>query len=183
MSPEKQRIAIATACGWKCAGHPDQLAATGDFQFAYQFVINPNGEIVTHYSIPDYLNDLNACHEAEKVLTDEQTSAYITTLCLEVQPEPMLHHATAPQRCEAFLRTLGLWEEDGNEPRTEPADVATVIADPLADMRARAEAGDRHAQCTLGDAYAHGMEVAQDRVESDRWYAMFSAPLPTEDAQ
>ena len=71
-----------------------------------------------------------------------------------------------------------LWRSRANEPRSEEADVATVIADPLADMRARAEAGDRHAQCTLGDAYAHGMEVAKDRVESDRWYAMFSAPFP-----
>ena len=58
-----------------------------------------------------------------------------------------------------------------------------IIPDPLADMRARAEAGDRHAQTTLGDAYAHGMEVAQDCAESDRWYAMASAPRPTEDAQ
>ena len=76
-----------------------------------------------------------------------------------------------------------LWRNRANEPRTEEADVATVIPDPLADMRARAEAGDRHAQRTLGDAYAHGMEVAQDRAESDRWYAMASAPSPTEEAQ
>ena len=76
-----------------------------------------------------------------------------------------------------------LWRSRANEPRTEEADVATVIPDPLADMRARAEAGDVDAQRTLGDAYAHGMEVAKDRVESDRWYAMFSAPLPTEEEQ
>lgn len=60
------------------------------------------------------IDDLNACHEMEKVLTNEQTSAYITTLCLEVQPKPMLHHATAAERREAFLRTLGLWEEEAN---------------------------------------------------------------------
>ena len=75
-----------------------------------------------------------------------------------------------------------LWRSRANEPRSEDADVATV-SDPLADMRARAEAGDVDAQRTLGDAYAHGMEVAQDRVESDRWYAMASAARATEEAQ
>ena len=43
-------------------------------------------------------------------------------------------------------------------------------ADPLTELRARAEAGDVYAQCTLGDAYRHGMEVAQDLVESAKWY-------------
>ena len=109
MSPEKQRIAIATACGWT-RGHTGQT----------QWVNDPHGiragwaslRAIADVALPDYLNDLNACHEMEKVLTDEQTAAYITTLCLEVQPDPMLHHATAAEKCEAFLRTLGLWEED-----------------------------------------------------------------------
>ena len=73
-----------------------------------------------------------------------------------------------------------LWRNRANEPRTEEADLATV-SDPLADMRARAEAGDVDAQCTLGDAYAHGMEVAKDRVESDRWYAMANDTRKTEE--
>ena len=138
---------------------------------------------IADVALPDYLNDLNACHEAEKVLTEKGVNAWwgYVAFINRHNPRPFgtetAVHATAAQRCEAFLRTLGLWEEEANEPRNEPADLATV-SDPLADMRARAEAGDRHAQCTLGDAYAHGMEVAKDRVESDRWYAMFSAPLP-----
>jgi hypothetical protein len=59
----------------------------------------------------NYCTDLNAMHEAENVLTRQQTDKYVTTLCLEVQPEPSLHNATARQRAEAFLRTLGKWEE------------------------------------------------------------------------
>ena len=195
MSPEKQRVAIATACGWT-RGH------TGETQW----VSDPHGiragwasmRAIADVALPDYLNDLNACHEAEKVLSTAQKSCFVGWLNY-IHPSADIHysdiekvirrevfclvHTTAAQRYEAFLRTLGLWEEEANEPRSEEADVATVIPDPLADMRARAEAGDRHAQCTLGDAYAHGMEVAQDRVESDRWYAMFSAPIPTEEAQ
>ena len=111
MSPEKQRIAIAKACGWKDCDinwlRKPALLLGSKPTFS-------NGKIISYLvdqTIPNYLNDLNACHEMEKVLTDEQTSAYITTLCLEVQPEPMLHHATAAEKCEAFLRTLGLWEE------------------------------------------------------------------------
>ena len=111
MTPEKQRIAIAQACKWKCFGHPDQILATKNWQFAHQFVISPTGEIVSHNSIPQYLDDLNAMHEAQKMLTGEQVDAYVTTLCLAVQPEPMLHAATAGQRAEAFLRTIGKWEE------------------------------------------------------------------------
>ena len=74
-----------------------------------------------------------------------------------------------------------LWRSRANEPRSEEAVV--TVSDPLADMRARAEAGERKAQFTLGDAYAHGMEVAQDRAESDRWYAMANAVRTTEEAQ
>ena len=176
MSPQKQRIAIAIACGW-----------TNVKPVVVQSVKHQGDDRTVGISsdsgwIPDYLNDLNACHEMEQVLTHDQRIDYMEWLGLSSDEHWYkvwaYVHATAAERCTAFIRTLGLWEKEANEPRTEEADVATVIPDPLADMRARAEAGDRHAQCTLGDAYAHGMEVAKDRVESDRWYAMFSAPFP-----
>ena len=123
MTQEKQRVAIATACGWKCAGHPDQISATQGWQFAYQFVIRPTGELVTHNSIPDYLADLNACHEMEKVLDYEQCEAFSNTVADIVQaanrekdyafPWSFARiHATAAQRAEALLRTLGLWEKE-----------------------------------------------------------------------
>ena len=188
MTQEKQRIAIATACGWQNVTPVVVQNVTHQGDDRTVGISSDSGWV------PDYLGDLNACHEMEKVLDYEQCEAFSTTLADIVHaanrekdyafPWAFARiHATAPQRSEAFLRTLGLWDEEANEPRTEPADVATVIPDPLADMRARAEAGDRHAQRTLGDAYAHGMEVAKDRVESDRWYAMANAPWPTEDAQ
>ncbi len=60
----------------------------------------------------NYHGDLNAMHEAEKVLTKEQEDEYTVTLCIEVQPEPRLFHATAAQRAEAFLRTIGKWEDE-----------------------------------------------------------------------
>lgn len=53
-------------------------------------------------------NDLNAMHEAEKVLTVKCFNNYVMEL-LDFIHEPIL--ATARQRAEAFLRTLGKWEE------------------------------------------------------------------------
>lgn len=78
--------------------------------------ISSNAIWVTH--CPDYCTDLNAMHEAEKWLTELNWFTYISELAQIVrfpkQPEVQLRqsiHATARQRAEAFLRTLGKWEE------------------------------------------------------------------------
>ena len=96
MNPEQQRIAIAEACGWK----PDKRGLGW---------LSPHG----YYSPePDYLNDLNAMHDAEKLLVRLQWVSYLRrlqTLCDESVTWPI--HATATQRAEAFLRTIGKWEE------------------------------------------------------------------------
>jgi len=67
--------------------------------------------------IPDYCNDLNAMHEAEKVLprqlyhVDYWQKGYgrFQTIVSEMTVTPF--SATASQRAEAFLKTLGKWEE------------------------------------------------------------------------
>lgn len=109
MSQEEQRIAIAEACGWKCNGHADQIAATVGWEFACQFVIAPEGKLVTHNSIPDYLNDLNAMHEAENSLTTAQMTTMSQYLYRRLGM--LWGFATASQRAEAFLRTIGKWKE------------------------------------------------------------------------
>ena len=100
MNKKKQKIAIAEACGWEPLPeghfHPD----------------NPVGQ-----TMPDYLVDLNAMHEAEKMLTEHQWDEYERVLRLvcdgcsyfEGAGKELLH-ATAAQRAEAFLRTVGKWE-------------------------------------------------------------------------
>jgi hypothetical protein len=55
----------------------------------------------------DYCNDLNAMHEAEHTLTSAQLLDYIAFL-FDATYEATV--ATARQRAEAFLRTLGKWE-------------------------------------------------------------------------
>jgi predicted phosphoadenosine phosphosulfate sulfurtransferase len=101
MKPEQQRTTIAEACGWK--------------HYHEDLWVSPN---VTDFSeldceqLPDYLNDLNAMHEAEKVLTWKNQSDYAALLGRSY--DGSFHHvtATAAQRAEAFLRTLNLWTND-----------------------------------------------------------------------
>lgn len=59
----------------------------------------------------NYCADLNAMHEAEKVLN--QDNLYIMALHIEglCGRGEFYFRATARQRAEAFLRTLGKWEE------------------------------------------------------------------------
>jgi len=56
----------------------------------------------------DYCADLNAMAQAEHSLAARQFEGYLIEL-LDVIHEPIL--ASARQRAEAFLRTLGKWEE------------------------------------------------------------------------
>jgi len=60
--------------------------------------------------IPDYCNDLNAMHEAEELLKGKQFEAYGIELN-DIEGSLWGIRATARQRAEAFLRTLGKWEE------------------------------------------------------------------------
>jgi hypothetical protein len=65
----------------------------------------------------DYCSDLNAMHEAENALTKEQVRQYHTymyDMACEIDNTCgrwMPYSATAAYRAEAFLRTLGKWEE------------------------------------------------------------------------
>jgi hypothetical protein len=59
----------------------------------------------------DFCNDLNAMHEAEATLTEDQ----LWVMAREIErnwEDQWYFRATARQRAEAFLRTLGKWEED-----------------------------------------------------------------------
>ena len=118
MSPEKQRIAIAEACGWKFT-HFEKFRPEGDSPFVDQISV-PMGTSAEHLCsipLPDYLNDLNAMHEAEKVLTDAQWDRYIYVSLASPHYGSLSTlarawvSATAAQRAEAFLKTLNLWTE------------------------------------------------------------------------
>jgi len=118
MSEQEQQIAIAEACGWLCLG--------GCFAADYPGWIL-QGDTAWKggmRKLPNYLHDLNAMHEAEKTLDAHRREQY-TDLCVIIASrkaeftaelsETSLRwnalHCTAPQRAEAFLRTVGKWGE------------------------------------------------------------------------
>jgi hypothetical protein len=103
MKPEEQRIAIAEACGW----------TEVDWNGVYQdwLGVPPNEERDRH-PIPDYLNDLNAMHEAVETLRGKdgpQWFDFQRTLMIQCGSWMNCIQASAAQRAEAFLRTLNLW--------------------------------------------------------------------------
>jgi hypothetical protein len=92
MNRRAQREAIYKACGWM----PEHIRSGAMYYVP---------RIDTH--VGDPLSDLNAMHEAEKTrVMDESSVTYLEWLARLSCP----WCATAAQRAEAFLRTLGLWE-------------------------------------------------------------------------
>jgi len=64
---------------------------------------------LSHPHRPNYCNDLNAMHEAEKMLGGDQRFVYWHNLNSIVLGTVHVAFATAAQRAEAFLKTLNLW--------------------------------------------------------------------------
>jgi hypothetical protein len=102
MTPEKQRIAIAEACGWKC---------TAPFKEAFACWVRPGNSDWQNEVIPDFCNDLNAIADAEMKLglKYDQWTRELRAIC--ERDRRCVESATAAQRAEAFLRTIGKWEE------------------------------------------------------------------------
>lgn len=99
MTDEQINAAIAEACGWT------------EVNSAHRSGKAPGADYVGGEFIPDYCADLNAMHEAEKVLRDtDLLLKYGMHICNSHHYQYLLC-ATARQRAEAFLRTLGKWEE------------------------------------------------------------------------
>ena len=98
MTEEAQRIAIAEACGWT------EISDWGAGGINGKHPTGPWVEV-----IPDYLNDLNAIHEAEKMLKGGMRSKYdaeLTLICL--RDYNFIWESTAAQRAEAFRKTLDI---------------------------------------------------------------------------
>ena len=107
MNPEQQRIAIAEACGWKNV----DAGAGRVWGFTTRHKGTPSESDVC-VDIPNYLNDLNAMHEAEKTLTDKAHEEFRLNLYDLIRDDSrLIVSSTATQRAEAFLRTIGKWKE------------------------------------------------------------------------
>jgi hypothetical protein len=117
MDKKLQRIKIAEACGWSNVGIDQKIGDITCRRDAGDLWGLPPGYHIGEYSPwayrvpPDYLDDLNAMHEAEKVLKGEKWVEYVRMLAGMNETYKGLCHATAAQRAEAFLRTLNLWDD------------------------------------------------------------------------
>lgn len=130
MTPERQRIVIAEACGWtQCQPRasvtdtpwisginpePAKIVAVVERDGTHRAARESDYGFET---LPDYPNDLNAMHDAERVLLPLHWPAYLSYLSARtgdgtLHTEKRLCHAAAARRAEAFLRTLNLWENE-----------------------------------------------------------------------
>ena len=112
---------------------PEQINHAIHKHFGWEYVPAADGwrrnTRELHYEIPNYHGDLNAMHEAERTLTSKQPIVYIralvaildhvhsngeitlTDVCDDVEIAYHCTVATSPQRAEAFLRTVGKWND------------------------------------------------------------------------
>jgi hypothetical protein len=120
MTDEQINIAIAESLGWTNC----RLAikgAGGGTRYPTAHGMPPNRKYES--SCPNYTADLNACHELEKTLDDKQLARYAQQIIGSARrkmnipdheshyPVPFIISATARQRCEAYLKTIGKWKE------------------------------------------------------------------------
>ena len=101
MKDEQINIAIAEACGWKYVNN-ETHAPDGSFWWSKGL------------EVPDYCNDLNAMHEAEKVLGEIYSikSCEYDDWLQSIIEHDQKWRATARQRAEAFLKTIEKWNSD-----------------------------------------------------------------------
>ena len=108
MTDQQINNAIADACGFVCL-HEFQVNQSGPKFAFWDYPQTWTGPKKQPWLL-DFCTDLNAMHEAEKHLFDaRKDTSYgyklATGECI------VIWHSTARQRAEAFLRTLGKWED------------------------------------------------------------------------
>lgn len=108
LTQDEKRVKIAEACGWK-----KDYPCVDDYENEGLAWRKPDGSGPWGDSyLPDYFHDLNAMHEAERVLTDEQ-HFHFRMILLEITDSDTwgkrIVSSTATQRAEAFGKTLKLW--------------------------------------------------------------------------
>ena len=128
MTTRDMRIAIAEANGyeWTMEAHLESG------YHSWQNFADQCGNEVLDDELPDYCNDLNAMHEVIKTLDTKQQIQYADILCRHTGKELLdytgcyypgenpiidmeiiflVHNSTALQRAEAYLRTIGKWND------------------------------------------------------------------------
>jgi len=120
MTEEQINIAIAESLGYKPeqdeSGHWGLTHPTRSF--------TKKGWWCRDYAFsdaPNYYYSLDACAEFEAKLTKDQQYEYIELIAHSKSDQLSgriwrICSATATQRCEAYLRTIGAWKESNQQP-------------------------------------------------------------------
>jgi hypothetical protein len=104
MTPEAQRKVILGLMGF----HP--FVVVEDEIKSWKHA--PTDSVWVDYTVPDPTKDLNAMHQAEKLLTFEQYADFASFLCTKSGGwNKEVISASAAIRAKAFLRTLNLWDD------------------------------------------------------------------------
>lgn len=121
MTPQEINIAIAESLGWKYL--KNIITPSRSFNGAQSMGDcwqRPDGDRgYGDYEPPNYCNDLNAMHEVEKSITDPRKmldyfnhlARYNDPDARSIQDSFNIITATALQRAEAYLRTIGKWND------------------------------------------------------------------------
>lgn len=127
MTDEQMRVKVALRLGWRQIINADGDLTEGHLTRTWTEWIGPNDEQSTDYMPPDFPNDLNACAEMALGLDASQSMSFLEHLESIVKRDCSsdegrwwkfhLVNATARQRCAAFLRVYGDWE-DGSGSQT-----------------------------------------------------------------
>lgn len=129
MTNDEMRIAIAGVCGWRLKR---KRFKNKKCPFGYRYEkdgvgIQSSGGLhgwgfhssPSAMSLHNYTKDLNAMHEAEGMINVSDYIRSLQKVCrcylegeeTEIEDGWLLAHATAAQRAEAFLRTVGKWKD------------------------------------------------------------------------
>lgn len=119
MTPEAQRVAIAEWCGWIWHGDASWPKSPNNYYWK-----SSDQNAISYQLLPDYASDLNAIVSATRHLDEFEHIEFSKQLFhlldgeyeFESVPDNWFVvfdnlHATAAQRCEALLKTLGLWKD------------------------------------------------------------------------
>lgn len=122
LSDEELRIKVAELCGWRGGERGEWTDPEGEHQQALYPTGGAFGKLFGHSKydreVPDdYPHDLNAMHEAEKLLDGNERGMEASRAMLykgtlaNICGDPCPIHATAAQRAKAFVLTMAKLEE------------------------------------------------------------------------
>lgn len=98
--------AVAEICGWTDIAEIRYTSPSGVFDEWVWEGISPQGK---RQDIPDYCNDLNEMHEAEKHLHEflwDTYAEYLENNCYSADKSKRLIGADARDKAEAFVKTF-----------------------------------------------------------------------------